>query len=321
MSGTEPDSYPSTPTSPVRLRQLLSLSASELATCDIALLNLLCAEGLSGSEGLSLQTCLVTLDRWAEYVHFETERHFYRFNREPAEYESSEPFFRMLVMVTVLQRTLGVRYNNNRIGDMSTDFFRDSRDLFIHGLLSGDRTGTCASIPVLYCAIGRRLGYPLNLALSKRHVYVRWESADCTLNLEVSGQGLACPPDDHFASGHFTLTPTEAASGVFLRSLKPAEAIAEFLMNRGCCLQRTRGLAAAMSSFRAAARLWDRHRGLVDSMEAIIAGADLTPVRAIRHVSQVPRDVCQLPGNILTSCGRPLPIVVGDLSLFRFSVR
>src|SRR5579884_2368177 len=273
---------------PAGLTELLALTPSELAACDIALANLLCAKALAGSETLSVKTCLDTLDNWTERVRFETDRHFYRFRRNPAEFENSEPFFRMLLMVTVVQRVMGVRYNPAGIGDMSADFFADSRDVFIHGLLSSPRSGTCASMPVLYVAIGRRLNYPLYLAHAKRHLYVRWESPQAHLNIEGSGLGMASPPDEHYRTGVFTLTPTDIASGVYLRPLRPAETGAEFLMNRGCCLQRTRGLPAAMPCFRAAARLWDHHRGLVDSMEAIRAAEDLTPLRDVRLVPEIP---------------------------------
>ncbi len=42
----------------------------------------------------------------------------------------------------------------------------DSRFLFIHGLLTGFG-GTCVSMPILYLAIARRLGYPLKLVETK----------------------------------------------------------------------------------------------------------------------------------------------------------
>ncbi len=46
--------------------QLLNMSENELATVDIALMNLLCAEGLDGSEDLDVERCLETLDKWAD---------------------------------------------------------------------------------------------------------------------------------------------------------------------------------------------------------------------------------------------------------------
>src|SRR5205085_7410862 len=98
----------------------------------------------------------------------ETERHFYRFRANPAEFENSEGYFRMLMMAVVLYEDFGVRYNPARISapapsEDDDHFFFDSRDVFLHGLLGSTRSGTCSSMPVLYVAIGRRLGYPLKL--------------------------------------------------------------------------------------------------------------------------------------------------------------
>ena len=74
----------------------------------------------------------------------------------PAEFDGSLPKFRMLALVTVLQRNLGVRYDPACREGAYCAF--DPRTLFLHGLLDG-HGGTCATMPVLYVAIGRRLGY------------------------------------------------------------------------------------------------------------------------------------------------------------------
>ena len=47
---------------PKSLAELLALSPDQLEKVDIALMNLLCAEGLRGSEDLDAQQCLDTLD-------------------------------------------------------------------------------------------------------------------------------------------------------------------------------------------------------------------------------------------------------------------
>jgi hypothetical protein len=52
-------------------------------------------------------------------------------------------------------------------------FFTNSKDIFLFGLLDGDHYGTCASMPFLYVAIARRLGYPVNLAATQEHFYER----------------------------------------------------------------------------------------------------------------------------------------------------
>ena len=47
-------------------------------------MNLLCAQGLPGVDGLGLDAGLVKLDEMAARVRSETERHLYRFQKNPA---------------------------------------------------------------------------------------------------------------------------------------------------------------------------------------------------------------------------------------------
>ena len=83
---------------------------------------------------------MATLDEWAERVRSETERHLYRYRANPREFESSEGYFRMLMMAVVVYEDFSVRYNPERMSTPGTleandHFFADSRDLFLHGLL------------------------------------------------------------------------------------------------------------------------------------------------------------------------------------------
>src|SRR5208282_2951473 len=53
---------------PRTLPELLALKPDELEGTDIALMNLLCAQGLPGAENLNLDECLATLDQWAQHA-------------------------------------------------------------------------------------------------------------------------------------------------------------------------------------------------------------------------------------------------------------
>ena len=85
--------------------------------------------------------------------------------------------------------------------DAHDHFAADSRDLFLHGLLRPALNpqpstlnlprGTCSSMPVLYIAIGRRLGYPLKIVTTKAHLFIRWESAAERFDLEGTGRGMS----------------------------------------------------------------------------------------------------------------------------------
>lgn len=150
---------------PATFKDLLALSPAEVERCDIARMNLLCAEGLRGAENLSVESFLSRLDGIVKHVELETRRHYYRFQNNKAEFNHSEGFFRMLLMAVTLQEDLALHYNPERITavgvfEPNDVFFADCRDVFVHGMIAEDRRmGTCASMPVLYVAIGRRLGY------------------------------------------------------------------------------------------------------------------------------------------------------------------
>jgi hypothetical protein len=233
---------------------------------DIALANLLCAQGLPGAEQLDVRNQLETLNNLAAHVRAETERHMYRFHATPEEFSSSEPYFRMLMLIVVLQEDFGVHYNEERIDDPD---YRDSRDLFIHGMTatSNDEAarssgGTCVSMPVLYTAIGRRLGYPLSLVLAKGHVFCRWDGQEHAnpawrerLNIEGTNHGLNTFEDDHYRQWPIALTEADMAAGWYLRSLTPAEELAEFLMNRGHCLLDNGRIPEAQGAYAMAHRL------------------------------------------------------------------
>jgi len=137
---------------------------------DIAQVNLETAGGLPTSEALDVPAYLQQLDVWAELVAAKTERWLPRFHRCPSEFDGSPGRFRMMALVTVLQRDLGVRYDPAcQEGPYCA---LDPRTLFLHGLLDGNG-GTCVTMPVLYVAIGRRLGYPLFLVQAREHFFVR----------------------------------------------------------------------------------------------------------------------------------------------------
>ena len=125
------------------------------------------------------------------------------------------------------------------MADMSSlRFFRDSRDIFIHGLLSDKRTGSCSSMPVLVTAVGRRLGYPMKLVCSKAHLFCRWDNADGKdrVNVETQGEGFSSHPDEYYTKWPYLITDKEIKDGFYLKSLTPAEELAIFLELRGSCL-------------------------------------------------------------------------------------
>ncbi|MEM1355638.1 MAG: transglutaminase family protein [Planctomycetota bacterium] len=246
---------------PRTLDELLDLSTEELKQVDIARMNLLCAKGLPGAPDQdSIEQALEMIDRWTERVRFETDRHLYRVHdpRYVERWNRSEARFRAETMLQVLQQDCGVHYNRDRIFEI--DFSR-SQDLFIHGLLPDDEGkingGTCASMPVLYAAVGRRLGYPIYLVTASNHVFCRWDGKQAdeprfreTFNIEGTGEGgMAFHTDDYYKQFPRPLSDLDRLQYHHLETKSAHQELAMFLACRGHCLVDNRRLGEAIAAF------------------------------------------------------------------------
>ena len=242
------------------LTDLLALPSGALDQVDIARMNLLCAQGLPGGEDLDVAGCLKVLEEMTARVRTETERYHNRFERNPAEFENSEGFFKMVILAVVLAEDFQVKYAPNKMvtvaGARPDDgFFADAHDVFLHGLLGTRRQGTCSSLPVLHVTVGRRLGYPLKLVTTKGHLFVRWEDAKERFNVEAAGNGVNRFTDDYYRHWPLEVSEAEVEAEGYLKSLTPAEELAVFMSIRGMCWRDSRLYAEAAESFQAATRL------------------------------------------------------------------
>lgn len=260
---------------------------------DIAALNLICADGLPGSGKLDGPGKMALLDDWAKKCQREIDRNYHRFRDDPKEYLNSEGFFKMVMMILTLQQDMNIHYNPAMIGpvalmenpdqaeverDLADDsYFKDAKDVFISGLLSDSRMGTCSSMPVLYIAIGRRLGFPLKLVLTKGHCFVRWEDEKERFNIEGNGQGVDTHPDDYYRKWPLPITQSEIDAGQYLKSLTPIEELGVFLEMRGDCLAANNRIPEALLA-KAQASRYIPHSvnlqiALAKAAEQITAGA------------------------------------------------
>ena len=203
----------------------------------------------------------------------ETQRHLYRASdpRYAEHYGHSEARLKAEFLVQVLQEDCGVRYNEKRIRNVD---FSNPKDLFIHGLLDPANGGTCASMPVLYAAVGRRLGYPIRLVLAKEHVFCRWDDGRERFNIEGTATGgVDFFPDEHYRSWPSAISDREMESGEFLKSLTPQEELAVFLLTRGSCLRANGRQAEALACNAEAHRLMPRAITPLLAMRSSLAGA------------------------------------------------
>lgn len=152
---------------------------------EIAEMNLISAYGLPGTEKMDMGAMLATLEAWAQRIRHHTEQNVGKYLSGQTKFPSLARF-RVTSMIYVLTRQIGIRYNPAQIGnpDPNPPPMDDAEDAFIHGMLGPRKTGTCACLPVLLVAIGRRLNYPLKLVHSLAHCFCRWDAPDERFNIE-----------------------------------------------------------------------------------------------------------------------------------------
>jgi len=289
VTRTRPNQQPAPAPAQITLTShydLLAMRPEQLAKVDVALMNLLCVKGLPGAEKLDIPAALAKFDEWAAKVKFETERHLYRVTdpKYAEHYAHSEARLRAEFIVQCLQEDCGVRYNPDRIYKPD---FRDSRDTFLHGMLPGADGGTCASMPVMYVAIGRRLGYPMKLVAAKEHLFCRWDDGKERFNIEgATNGGVDYPPDDHYRTWPKPISDNDMATGVFLTSMSPEGELADFLHHRGMCLHQTGRLTEARAAFAEAHRLQPRDVNTFTALR-VVCGAVPRPMHAYNPAADV----------------------------------
>ncbi|HUG19273.1 MAG TPA: transglutaminase family protein [Planctomycetaceae bacterium] len=236
--------------------EFTGLKLAGLDDCDIAILNLCAARGLPDTETLEVDVLLDKLDEWARQVKVEIWRHLYRFeiqaSQPPTEFSYGNSLGRFFCwyMLQVLQEDCGVAYHPDR--KFNPDCCRPE-DLFIHGIVDENgKGGTCASMPVVYVAVARRLGLPVYLVETRGHLFFRWDAPHGTtihwdsppldlwippdrFNVEGSGEGIAYYADSHYIQWPELWTQSDFEHERYLRSMSAKEVFAAFLIQRAEC--------------------------------------------------------------------------------------
>jgi len=242
---------------PTTLAELLAIPTADLGKVDLVTMNLLCAEGLPGSEKINIPECLVTLDQWAAKIKLYTERHHDEFIHDATETHSWAEY-EMMVIMSALKISYGVHYDvagavaeygfdpaTTKVpkGDyyptdkLAPTFFAGSDLFFVNGLLGSKRVGTCSSLPVLVAAIGQRLGYPVALDTCFRHMFVRWDDGKERFNIETTViGGLQEVSDEEYHHWPQPLADQAIAAEGYLQIQTPAQNLANFLYSRIACL-------------------------------------------------------------------------------------
>ena len=88
------------------------------------------------------------------------------------------------------------------------------------------RQGNCVSMPMLFVALGEKLGLDLTLSTAPQHLFVKWtdRATGKTWNLEVTS-GAGATRDQRYRE-QLPMTDAAVANGVYLKALSRQEALA-----------------------------------------------------------------------------------------------
>jgi regulator of sirC expression with transglutaminase-like and TPR domain len=291
----EPVVTPQTSDAGVLIDSLLEIPRVP-ANSEIGFLNLATAPGLPPQERSGIiEDGLKTLNIWAAAVTEQTFKNHHRYLKNPGEYKN-EAEWKMAMLRTVIGQDFNVRYDPARTAteqQFASDemFFSNPNSVFLTGCLGEARIGTCASLPVLYVAIGRRCGYPMHLVAAKGHLFARWDDGKGTrVNMEAANSaGFTSHPDAHYRTWPAPLTPQEEKSGRYLQNLTAEESLAIFMSTRAACLRSAGKHADAISAAAAAFRLAPNLGGIADTLKAMVDRDQHTEMVALQHQQELLR--------------------------------
>ena len=258
---------------PRTLATLLGLPADQLEKVDMARMNLLCAEGLAGSEQLDVEKDLTAIDEWAVQANQDLQRFTPLYYAHPEKFPDvhSESEWKMYVLFGFLRERQGIGYNPDLkalfakgygyIEEHPDEFRQDARDTFLNGIVER-RMGVCSSLPAIFVAVGRRLGYPLYYVHTKGHSFVRWDDGKERFNVETTRSFFTTPHDDYYERWPYRITQKDVADFGYLKSQTPRQMLAGFLQDRCACLYASGRVKEGNQVFEAAAALAPEYRGI-----------------------------------------------------------
>jgi hypothetical protein len=216
--------------------QMMSMSDSELDGLDPIVMDLAIARGIPECMELDVSKYVTTVDEWAIAIREKNSRDEAAGRTGPL-YRQSKKLWLAGGMAIELARTFGVRYTAEPLNLSRPD------QSFVYGAIERG-TGTCASMPVLYLAIGRRLGWPIHAVVSNDHMWARWDDGIPVdkggerFNLEATTAGIAghenefCSNLDSDYADELKTPAIAIRSGSDMSSLTSRETLGIFLQAR-----------------------------------------------------------------------------------------
>jgi hypothetical protein len=224
--------------------ELMALTDSEIERIDPIVMNLTVAKGLPECVDLDIPKYVATVDEWAIAVAEKNARD-----------EAAGPGTGLLRkdrdqwLVGGMALTLATKYG---VGATTARLDPGNPEQhFVHGVIDR-RRGNCASIPVVYSAIGQRLGWPLHEVVVADHCWSRWDDGippdrgGKRFNIEstnVNAPGhegqFNMISDEDYIREH-KVPPIAVSSGSEMSSLTRRECLGAYLQTRASCW-RTKG--------------------------------------------------------------------------------
>lgn len=216
---------------------LAALTDAQLEAMDPLVVDLIVARGIPGLETLDIAKYATVVDDWARRIDA-ANRAAERFCKNEPTYKVSREFWMAGGMAVMLANpAFGISYTTEHLDNAKPE------QQFVHGLID-KKTGTCATMPVLYMAIGHRLGWPIHAVVSRDHMWARWddgvgrEKGGQRFNLEATNAksngkegSFASLTDAEYAE--WLETPRSAIeSGSDFTTLTARQALGVFLQGR-----------------------------------------------------------------------------------------
>ena len=293
---------------------MMTMSDQELSALDPLIMNLVVAKGIPECAALDISAHARTVDEWARLVGAATRRAEPHAHGE-ALYQHDPDLWRAGGMAIMLAGpAFGVRYTGDKLNPARPE------QSFVHDVIDG-RTGTCASMPVLYMAMGFRLGWPIRGVVSKDHMWARWddgvsvERGGKRFNLEATtatsdGQfgTFASTTDEEYAKDLRT-PPIAIRSGSDMTTLTARETLGVFLQERAGYWEAKGDWARAEADLLLATACFPKNRDIraflltamsrtnrtyfaapeIDQLAAIVGGGASWDARATKARRPMPR--------------------------------
>ncbi len=214
----------------------LGRSDADLARVDPVWLNLWVAQGVPSLASLAILQYSTLVDEWAREIARRMPRYDRAFHRAPQDWDNDLHQFRLGLVCSFIHNDLGIRYNEEHkdAQKLRRGFsYTEPSDLFLNGVIE-TRRGTCANMTALHLAIGRRLGWPVSIAMAGWHQILRFDNGDVVWNIEASNTecGFRVNPDGWYQKEH-DISQEAIYGGSDLTFLKPRQLLGLFFGMRG----------------------------------------------------------------------------------------